>query len=88
MKVTDRIFKFENRDVQREFCACLNLRLGLKFNNHLIHKSEFVMINLRNKHTMGKEAMRWKAHRLITQDSVDAMQVILDEDALVQFVFK
>ena len=37
---------------------------------------------------MNKEAMRWKAHRLITQDSVDAMQVILYEDALVQFVFK
>ena len=88
--MTDRIFRFENRDVQREFFKHLNTRLSMKFNVYLITKAEFVLINMRDKHAMEikKEAMRWKTYKLITQDIVDAMQVILDEEALVQFVFK
>lgn len=87
--MADRIFKFENRNVRIKFCRFMNKRLDIGFTQYHVHYANALLINSKSKTCTGiyDELMRHKAYKLITDDLIDAMSIILDDDALIEFLF-
>lgn len=88
--MADRIFKCENSDVQRVFCSILNQMFGIITSRYNATQAPFILVNIDRKHIMEMtvNAMRWKAHTRVTQETVDAMQLIVDPDVMLAFLFK
>lgn len=87
--MADRIFKFENRNVQDMFCRIIHNRLGIPFTYYHRYIADALLIDTNRKLCISRsiDSIRYKAYLVVTGDLIDAMSIILDDDALIEFLF-
>lgn len=90
LKMPDRIFKFESVYAKHAFCTCIATRFNILFNRYHIFTSEYILVNLHARIAidMRPDVMATKPYKLVTDEFADAMDLIVDDDTLIQFVFK